>query len=383
MSKQFLRNARVWVSTVSTGHDKDNTFEIQVKDDLSWSQGNSSSTVEISEAGATPTRGTQEFNDSLDPVDWNFTSYIRPYVSTIGPDWDADDTADDENLVVVPDVLMWQALSSGSAMDLSSDGGVKSNATNMMVTFTDNSHHELLKLQMYILADNIWYHITNTQVGDASVSNDITAIGEVAWSGQGVAMKKLATAPFVVADVTSVDCTLSAPYIKNKLTVLRVKDLDSSKTYKVPITGGSVTFSNNITFLTPSTLSCLDVPIGSFTGTFSVEGEMTAYLDDQVGGTAELMDDIIAARSVTNRFEISIVMGGEYDAGAPACVIHVPTAHVRIPEISTDDVLGVSFSFRAVPTDFGAGDEAYLGFAPQYTTTQIDNLIANGDGAIT
>ncbi|QZI88437.1 hypothetical protein SIPHO082v1_p0160 [Vibrio phage 294E48.1] len=250
----------------------------------------------------------------------------------------------------------------------------------MIVDFTDNSHHELLKLNIYVLADKIWYLISEGQVGEAASSNDITAIGETAWSGQGTTMTKLPSAPFIETDVTSVDCTLAAPYIKNKLTILKVKDNTSMKVYSVPITGGSVTISNNVTFLTPSTLSCLDVPIGSFTGTFSVEGEMSAYLDDKVGGTAELMDDIIAARAVTNDFEISVVMGGEYAAGAPACVIHLSNAQVRIPEINTDDVLGVSVSFKGIPTDFDTGDEVLIGMSPTYTTAQIAQFIATGDG---
>lgn len=380
MSKQFLRNARVWVSTVTTGHNRDNTFEIQVKDDLTWAQGNSTSTVEISEAGAAPTRGSREFNDSLDPVDWSFSTYIRPYISTFGPDWDADSTTDDEDLVIVPDAILWQGLASASDLNIKTGPGVSSNSTNMLVNFTDNSHHELLKLHVYVLADNIWYLFSNCQVGEASVSNDITAIGETAWSGQGTTITKLAAAPFTVDSVTSVDCALGAPYIKNKLTILKVKDLTTNKVYKAPITGGSVTISNNITFLTPETLTCLDVPIGSFTGTFSVEGELTAYLDDQANGTADLMDDVVSARSVTNDFEVSIVMGGEYAAGAPACVIHVPHAQVRIPEVSTDDVLGVSVSFKAVPTELDAGDEVIIGMSPTYTTSQIANFISTGDG---
>lgn len=375
MSKQFLRNARIWVSTVNTAHGKSDTFEVQVKDDLTWNQGNSTSTVEISEAGATPTRSSKEFNDSLDPVDWSFSTYIRPYLSTHGPDWDPDDNVDDEDLVVTPDALLWQGLSSGSDLDIIGSKGVQSDATEMKVDFLDNAHHELLKLQLYVLADNIWYLITDVQVGEAAISNDISAIGETAWSGQGTTMTKLSTAPFVLTDVTSVSCSLAAPFIKNKLTVLKIKDKAADKAYTVPITGGSVTISNNITYLTPSTLSCLDVPIGSFTGAFNVEGELTAYLDDQIGGTAELLDDVVTARSVTNDFEISVIMGGEYATGAPVCIIHLVSAQVRIPEISTEDVMGVTVSFTSNPDDAVQGKEVVLGMSPTYTTAEIAAFI--------
>ena len=35
-----------------------------------------------SEAGATPARGQRAFNTQLDPVEWSFSTYIRPYVAT-------------------------------------------------------------------------------------------------------------------------------------------------------------------------------------------------------------------------------------------------------------------------------------------------------------
>ena len=56
-------------------------------------------------------------------------------------------------------------------------------------------------------------------------------------------------------------------------------------------------------------------------------------------------------------------------------------AHVNIPTIETDDVLGTSVEFKAIPSDLDAGDEGYLGFSSKYTKTTINNFIVNGDGA--
>lgn len=369
MAVQLLRNTRLWVSTVTTGHDTTNTFEIQVGDDLSYSQSNASSTVEITEAGPTPLRGTAEFNDSLEPAAWSFSTYIRSY-----EDGDLDK--------FLPDAILWHALASGSAFDKTNSNGLEANATNTLVKFTDNGHHELLKIQIYLLVDNVWFHLEDAQVNEASISNEITEIGATAWSGEASLLTRLGSQPFDPATVSSVDCNLSASYIKNKLTVLRIKDNSDDTTYDVPITGGSITFTNNITYLTPTTLSCLDVPIGSFTGAFAVTGEVTAYLNDKAGGSADLLQDLLDDKSVTNSFEIAIIMGGESAAGNPAAVIVIPTAQMRIPTVESADVIGTTINFTGIGSDYGAGDECYLGFSDEYTTTEIDNLINNGDGAI-
>lgn len=378
MAKQLLRNVRLWASTVDTGFTSENCFEVQVQDDLSWSQGTSTSTVELSEAGATPDRGSAEFNDSLDPVDWNFSTYIRTYIKEYDPDG-TPDNGDEENHKLTTDSILWQGLSSGSAYaPHTGSNGVTTDETEMKVDFLDNAHHELLKLNFFILADKVWYKIAGVQVGEAVLSNDITAIGATAWSGQGTSFERLDSEPTdLINNATNIDCALSAPYIKNKLTVIQVEDNDSNTVYKVPITGGSITISNNITYLTPSTLSCLDVPIGSFTGAFSVEGEFTAYLDDQVGGTADLMDDLVTARKVTNSFTVSVIMGGKYAAGAPAAVLVLKNAQMRIPTPTTEDVLSVALGFKGIPSNFGSAvsDELVLGFSDNYTEAQIDAFI--------
>jgi len=55
-----------------------NTFEIQVLDGYSFSQGTTQSTIQISEAGNAPSRGQRAFNTALNPVDFTFSTYIRP-----------------------------------------------------------------------------------------------------------------------------------------------------------------------------------------------------------------------------------------------------------------------------------------------------------------
>ncbi|WCX68672.1 major tail protein [Salmonella phage GSW6] len=372
MSLQLLRNTRIFVSTVKTGFDKTNTQEILVQDDISWGQDSNSTDITVNEAGPRPTRGSKRFNDSLNAAEWSFSTYILPYI---------DKTSSKQ---IVPDYMLWHALSSGKAIDLAGNTGAHNNETNFMVNFKDNAYHELAMLNIYILTDKAWSYIDSCQINQAEVNVDIEDIGRVTWSGNGNQLIPLDAAPFD-PDTVGIDdetyMTIQSSYIKNKLTILKIKDMDSGKAYDIPITGGSFTINNNITYLTPNIMSRVNIPIGSFTGAFELTGSLTAYLNDKVLGSMDLYKDLIKTLKVVNRFEIALVLGGEYDQERPAAVLVAKQAHVNIPTIETDDVLGTSVEFKAIPTDLDTGDEGYLGFSSIYTKDTIANLIATGDGA--
>jgi len=89
MSVNLLRNSRVIfttnLSSVSkTNQVADSSFttansqELTVLDGFSFSQGTNAEAITISEAGATPVRGQRSFNTSLNPVEFSFSTYIRP-----------------------------------------------------------------------------------------------------------------------------------------------------------------------------------------------------------------------------------------------------------------------------------------------------------------
>lgn len=399
MSVQLLRNTRLWVSTAKPEEGvaitPTNTWEVLIQDDFSFNQDSNFTDVNLNEAGPRPTRGSKRFNDSLNPADWNFSTYLRPYK-------DVDGLLGSANDVITPDFALWHALSSGSPINIknTSRSGVTTNDKNMMVSFTDNQYHELNKVTLYYLVDNVWYRIHDVQVSQAEVSVDIDGIGMTTWTGQGTKIEPLGSAaPF---DAASTQYTFpdkifeNAEWIKNKLTTLRVTDnenkdiLGNPVKYNIPITGATVTINNNITYLTPSTLSRLDIPIGSFTGTFEVTGTLEAYLRDREPGdapednkAAELLNRMITDRSITNSFEVAICMGGEYTTGAPVVVLAMKTAHLSVPSTETADVLGTTIEFKGLPTALDAGNEIFLGIGDAYTKTDIDRLIKYGDAAIT
>lgn len=370
MSVQLLRNTRIFVSTVTTGFTKANTQEILVQDDVSWSQDSNSTDITLNEAGPKPTRGSQRFNDSLNAAEWSFSTYILPY--------------DDAGKQILPDYLLWHGLSTGAAVNLAGTTGVFQNATNLVVNFKDNGYHELAMLNIYILTDNSWSVIRNCQVGQAEVNVDIDDIGRVTWSGNGTRLETLASQPFDPKTLGIDDALyakIQSSYIKNKLTILKLKNnANGGKTYNIPITGGSFTMNNNVTYLTPNIMSRVDVPIGSFTGSFELTGSLTAYMNDASNGSIQLYKDLVSDLKAVNDFEVAIILGGEYDTARPAAVLVAKHANLNIPSIETDDVLGVSIEFKAIPTHMDAGDEGYLGFSAKYTKTSIAKLISSGDG---
>ena len=85
MALTLTRDAKVYMSTVNTGWDTTNTWEIKVLDGFSFSQSTSTQEVTLNEAGASPNRGQKIFNTALDPVDISFSTYVRPYVETAQP----------------------------------------------------------------------------------------------------------------------------------------------------------------------------------------------------------------------------------------------------------------------------------------------------------
>ena len=365
MAINLSRNTRLWVSTekIDGTHDSSNTFEIPVQEGYSLSQSVSTVDVSVEEAGPVPTRGGKRFNASLDPVEWSFSTYFNPYVHQDG------------NTYAV-DMLLWHAISNSNNIEpdfdnISTNSEVYGETNKFLVGFGNNAAHEMTKLYLYFKIDNDVYYIDNAQVGQGSVSIDISDIAMVAWSGNGISYNRVPTPAFISSGVGGIyDSTAPADdyvaiptnkkYLINKLTTMSFQS-DVSGTnlhYSVPITGGSIDINNNITYLTPNTLAEVDVPIGSFTGSFEVSGSLEAYLRDNgndgstsllAKGTTELLEDMLAnTNKITNVTNIVMNVGGE-TPGSPQVSIKMPKTHIAVPSLSVDDVVSTSIEFKAMP----------------------------------
>lgn len=141
----------------------------------------------------------------------------------------------------------------------------------------------------------------------------------------------------------------------------------ASRTYNIPITGGEININNNVTFLTPDELGVVNKPIGHFTGTRAITGNLTAYLRSGTSTDASgLIRDLYnSSDDVTASFALVLDIGG--NGNDPRVTLTMPTAHISIPTIDTQDVISTTIEFMAVPTDLGDTDEltvAYVASIP-------------------
>lgn len=370
MALNLSRNAELWVSTVTTGFTTSNTFKIPLLDGYSFGQTQSTTDIAPEEAGPSPTRGSKRFIDALDPADWSFSTYIRPFI--------------DQSLCSTPDAIMWAGLASNTHSGFTASPTVSS-ANSLDVDFTSNSVHELLKLNLFFKVDKSVFLIEGCQVNQAELSVDINDIAMTAWSGQGLRRTRLtgaALADFTTnlqdptkasyfGDTTTGKTYVSMPetnvsnFIKNKLSTMEITyDVDGVATNyditKIPLTAASITISNNINFLTPSTLSRVDTPIGSFTGTLDVSGSVSAYLNDGTGRSLALFESILNdADKVNSKTSITLNIGGTSGYHA---IVSVPTAQVSLPDIGIEDIVSMTMEFKGIPSsdDLNTGDEVSL-----------------------
>jgi len=402
-----------------------NTFRIGVLDGYSFSQGSESTDVTIMEAGATPSRGSKRFNDSLPPAEWSFATYVRPFIH--GADsWQAVNTYD------MCENILWNALAgtaitgvSGAAVSLEANATAGSITTGGNVVFTNSNAHELLKLNLYFVLENTTYRLNDAQIGTAEIDFSIDGIAQITWSGSATTIDQVTTASedpskylsIVTGSDASAQTTGStdtytetytyadstgpsdADYLRNKLSALYLDTnaqgggassagLDA-KTYDINITGGSITVENNVTYVTPETIGIVDKPIGSFTGARTISGSLTMYLDTKSNGSNQLLSDLAGATDlVSNSFDMSLLMGTSYassrpgadradnahaagDFTGPGVEFFMPKCHLSVPAIEVGDLISVSVEFSAQGSTMLTTDEMsvkYMG-----TTSHSDN----------
>jgi len=349
------------------GNETDaNTFRLGVLDGYSFSQGSDSTDVTISEAGATPNRGSKRFNDSLPPAEWSFGTYVRPFQHGAAS-YRANGTFD------CVENIMWAALSGtglpNATENTTGSGVFVSTATEKgsLCNFTESDVHELMKLSIYFALENTTYRLNQAQINQAEIDFSIDGIAQITWSGNATTIdqvsevsedpslavefttsdqgadsaailnaSKLNENSLLLADKTDnceefnyVDTTgpSDADYLRNKLSSLFLntaaqgggktsQGLDA-KNYAINITGGSLTIANNVTYVTPETIGVVDKPIGSFTGARVVNGSLTMYLDNKSNGSNDLLSDLAAATDlVSNAFDMRLYMGVAFNTTA-------------------------------------------------------------------
>lgn len=371
MAVNLLRNARVFFTTavdsvtgvVDTAHLTTDTWEIQVLDNMTFSQNTTQETVTLNEAGATPVRGQVAFNTALEPVDWSFTTYMRPNVIDAGTD-----------VVVCEEKYLWNAMfavdpiggSNPAWTDVTAASGSKS------LVVTNSQKHQFQKFGLIIVMGDMGFVIDNCAIDQATVDFGLDAIAAISWSGKGTAIRQLEglTAATSQTDGASVAFSgnasitgsatnkyTGAKYITNKLsTITLAKVTGGAVSYDVPITGGSLTIANNISYLTPANLGVVNQPITYFSGTRAITGTLNAYLrrDAVANKTGELLQWMLAnTNTVQPQFSMAIDVGGN---NTVKVAFDFPATMLTIPTVNVEQIISTSINFTAMGNTANAFD---------------------------
>jgi len=176
-----------------------------------------------------------------------------------------------------------------------------------------------------------------------------------------------ANTPYVNEGTTDTD-----NFIRNRLTQLTITpttqdpDADGANelqsSYSVTLTGGNITVSNNISYITPEELGIVNVPIGHVTGTRAISGSFTCYLTEDTGNvnaSADFFNDLRSITSVvTNSFALVFKIGGA--TGNPRLEVSMPTCHIEVPTHSIEDVISLESNFMALPSTIDSTNEVSI-----------------------
>lgn len=360
MSFNLIRNSRVFFTTnvnpntgnvLTTGFTPTNTFEIQVQDGFSFSQNTTNETVTLNEAGATPVRGQRSFNTALEAADFSFSTYIRP--------------ADGGVNITAEESVLWNAMFGTTAIG-GAGAAWSEGVAAATVVVTNSQAHQLQKFGLLILTDSTTFIIDACALDTATIDFGLDAIATIAWAGKGGVLRQASVTATTGATPTfggaltgtAKGKNTTAPYIANKLSTLTVKSgIDGTgTTYNVALTGGSITISNNLSYLTPANLGVVNKPVTYFTGTRAISGSINAYLRSGATNTAGLMADMLAGSDsdVDPEFYIQIELGGA--ASATRVEIEMPAAVLSIPAVNTEQVVSTTINFTAQGSNTGAFD---------------------------
>jgi len=393
MAFHFSRDTKVYMKfDVDGAATSDTLYEIPVLDGFSFSQATNTSEITLNEAADGSTlnskRGRMMFNDSLAPVEWSFSTYMRPTTSAAANVWVSGGHAGSSKKFAVEGPL-WGAMS-GTTYSYASNPGATAGANITPASWEPNifnfENSNKVALGVFDLffvmgaandtdgtfdttADgNITiYKIANCSVGSASIDFDIDGLAQVAWSGQGAIITeqaKLVTGTGTDFEATKglvdegVDSTSN--FVRQKLTSMEATysaanstgtDMsDPGAAYALTLTGGNITIENNLSYLTPETLGVVNQPLGHVMGTRSVSGNFTCYLNTVDNGSAELFENIIEGTGqVTNAFNLFFSIGGT--GQTPRVDVLIPRAHFEVPTHSIEDVISLDVAFHGLGAD--------------------------------
>ena len=359
----------------SSAGTKSMYYDIPVLDGYSFSQATNTSEITLNEAQSTSgvsRRGRAMFNDSYAPVEWSFSTYMMPFTSAGGTKGTSGKASATDGAHCEVTEALW-AMFFGQT----GNAGITSDTTNLDITQSTANKATVGVFDLFFImgasqastaynyttgaatANQMIYKLTDCSIGEASFDFDLDGIATVNWSGNGKLITEEATLNLSSSDAfINEGVSNTTGFIRNRISDLTMSGdaSGSSVTYTSTLTGGNISWSNNLTYLTPETLGVVNQPLGHVTGTKSINGNFTCYLDNASNtSSAEFYEDIVEATSdIQNSFSLSFDIGG---SGTPHCIITMPTCHLEVPTHSIDEVISLETNFHALPSDFDSTDE--------------------------
>ena len=375
----FSRDTKVHITpNDSAGSATSDVYYIPVLDGFSFSQATNVTEVTLNEMATTAgvsRRARQMFTDSYAPAEWSFQTYIRPFASaggTRGTDGHSSATAGEHHVV---EEALWNALVAADEPTGTNDGWTYDGTTKATLSAANSNKVALNTFTIEVEMGSgkstpTIYKLNNAVVNEVSIDFDIDGIATASWSG----FASIITEESSMSTATIYEGTAAADtnnFIRNRLTDLAITAADtttfpgasSDGVYTSTLTGGSVTISNNMTYLTPETLGIINQPLGHVTGTRSISGNFTCYLNTPSSGasSADLFEDLIEATTkITNSFDLAFSVGGS--SNTPRMVINVDKAHLEVPTHSIDDIVSLEVNFHGLPTSVDTTDEYTIDF---------------------
>ena len=377
----FSRDTKVYVAPLNAAGAEvaGAIWEIPVLDGFSFSQATNSSEITLNEmeaSGGGSRRGRKMFNDSYAPAEWSFSTYARPFKSASyaagGADNQVAHHAVEEALwaMMVGNAGAGYTVPTGSQVSVWAQG-LTQDGTDLDIDFDDSNTSTLGTANIYFVLGKTGetattYKVANCCMNEASMDFDIDGIATIAWSGMGTIITE-ATAP-TATRYEAIGSTTN--FIRNRLTQLVMTTADDhllstgesadgdtdAETYALTLTGGNITISNNMTFLTPETIGVVNQPLGHVTGTRTVGGSFTCYLNSSTDSSMDLFERIIEdSDTITNKFDLNFKVGGA--TSVPRIEFNMAACHLEVPTHSIDDVISLEVTFHALGTDISSTDE--------------------------
>ena len=348
-------------------------WEIPVLNGYTFQQSTNTSEITLNEmarANGSTRRGKAVFNDSVSPTEWSFESYARPFIVN--------------GVHRTTDEVLWANLfANNPILTTNSDKSLETwsqavtfGATKIDFDAADSNYVSLGTVDIYFVfgantvssknytasGDTTIYMIPNAVVNEASITFEVEALTSINWSGMGGTIQELAS--FDATTAITGGTTATNNFIRSRFTALTATSSvsGSSVDYGITLTGGSITISNNITFLTPEEIGKVNQPFAHVTGTRSVSGSFMCYIDEATNGALDLYEDILGAVDADrNVFALNFYVGGKDGANdrpaGPGMQFKMLQAHLEVPTLNPDDVISLEVNFSALPTTLGATDE--------------------------